>query len=100
MRTVHCPKCDADVSDTYESDDWSVGIVGGWYCDACDLGIAEHEIGYEHYDDDVPIEPVQRDLSKPLGTPLSELAGRPDGTMDGQARYENFVRIAKSWGYE
>ncbi len=33
---MNCPKCEADVSETYEPDDWSCGIVGGWYCDACD----------------------------------------------------------------
>lgn len=30
-----------------------------------------------------------------LGTPLSELSGRP-----GHDGYPEFVRIAKSWGYE
>lgn len=30
-----------------------------------------------------------------LGTPLSQLSGRP-----GQPGYAEFVRIAKSWGYE
>ena len=40
---MNCPKCDADVSETYEPDNPSVGICGGWFCDACDLGIGEHE---------------------------------------------------------
>jgi len=30
-----------------------------------------------------------------LGTPLSELSGRP-----GHPGYDEFVRIAKSWGYD
>jgi hypothetical protein len=30
-----------------------------------------------------------------LGTPISELSGRP-----GHPGYEKFVNIAKSWGYE
>ncbi len=30
-----------------------------------------------------------------LGTPISELSGRP-----GHAGHERFVAIAKSWGYE
>lgn len=30
-----------------------------------------------------------------LGTPISQLSGRP-----GHPGYEEFVRIAKSWGYE
>jgi len=95
MRTVNCPKCDADVSETYEPDDWSCGIVGGWYCDACDLGIAEHEIGYEYHDDDVVISAEPRDPSRPLGTPISELSGRP-----GEPGYAEFVRIAKTYGYD
>lgn len=96
---IHCPKCNADISDSYEADDPSVGIVGGWYCDACDTGFNHAEIPCEHFDDDVPVfggcDPVGR-----VGTPLSEVAGRPDGTREGQRKYENFVRIAKSWGYD
>lgn len=34
------------------------------------------------------------DGPKPLGTPLSELSGRP-----GEPGYREFVRIADSWGY-
>lgn len=30
-----------------------------------------------------------------LGTPISQLSGRP-----GQPGYEEFVRIARSWGHE
>jgi len=30
-----------------------------------------------------------------LGTPISQLSGRP-----GHEGYEEFVRIARSWGYE
>lgn len=41
-----------------------------------------------------------RDPTQPLGTPNSELAGRPDGTREGDKRYAEFVRIAKSWGYD
>jgi len=36
---MNCPKCDADISDTFERDDPSCGITAGWYCDACDLGM-------------------------------------------------------------
>lgn len=31
----------------------------------------------------------------PLGTPISELSGRP-----GHAGYDRFVEIARSWGYD
>lgn len=47
MRTIECPKCGTDISDSYQNDDPSVGIVGGWYCDKCDLGIADDEVGSE-----------------------------------------------------
>lgn len=46
-RLVECPKCGEDISETYEGYDPSVGIMaGGWYCEACDLAVAE-----EDYDD-------------------------------------------------
>lgn len=32
---------------------------------------------------------------RPLGTPITELSGRP-----GHLGYEKFKRIAESWGYE
>lgn len=93
--TINCPKCDADVSDTYEPDDYECGIVAGYYCDACDLGISEHEVGREHHDDDVYVGPAPRNPDKPLGTPISQLSGRP-----GDPSYAEFVRIAKSRGYD
>jgi hypothetical protein len=90
----NCPKCDADISESYEGDDPSSGIVGGWYCDACDLGVGEEE--YEPLEGDVPLmsaKEVRGD--RPLGTPLSELSGRP-----GEPGYDEFKRIAKSWGHD
>lgn len=90
---VNCPKCDADVSDSYEPDDYSVGIVGGWYCDACDLGIGEDDVCREPRDDDVGISAPPRD--RPLGTPISKLSGR-----QGEPGYAEFCRIAKTWGYD
>jgi hypothetical protein len=38
---MNCPNCAADVSDSYEEDDPSTGIIGGWYCEVCDLGICD-----------------------------------------------------------
>lgn len=91
---MNCPKCDADVSETYEPDDYSVGITAGWYCDACDLGIAEHEYPRESREDDIYIPPPVRDPTQPLGTPISQISTKP-GT-DG---YAEWCRIARSWGY-
>lgn len=43
---MNCPKCDADISDTHEGADPDTGVMsGGWYCDACDLAIADWEVG-------------------------------------------------------
>lgn len=43
-RPKHCPKCDADIGDTYEGADPDTGILsGGWYCDACDESFADHD---------------------------------------------------------
>lgn len=93
---MNCPKCDADISDTYEGNDPSVGINAGWYCDACDLGIGEHEYPREPIEDDVPIISASEARGdRPLGTPISQLSGRP-----GHPGYKEFCRIARSWGYE
>lgn len=52
MRTVYCPKCDADVSDTYEAADPSVGIMNsGYYCEACDIAFGEDEDFSDDHDD-------------------------------------------------
>lgn len=60
---TRCPKCDADVSDSYEPDDPSVGIVGGWYCDACDLAVGE-DYQREPLGGDVEISPAPRRVGK------------------------------------
>ena len=48
MRTRECPKCGKDISDSYEPDDPDTGIVAGWYCEDCDLGVSDETL----YDDD------------------------------------------------
>ena len=100
---MECPKCGADVTDTYEPDDHSVGIVGGWYCDACDLGIGEHEYPREPMEGDVPIG-KDAGLGRPLGTPLSELSSQPGDPKNlsdpRHSGYAEFCRIARSWGYD
>jgi hypothetical protein len=90
---MNCPKCGQDISDSFEPDEPSVGIIGGWYCEECDLGIAEWEVEREPMLGDVPITLPKRD--RPLGTPISELSGRP-----GEPGWEKFKAIARSWGYE
>jgi len=71
--TAFCPKCDADIGDSYEPG--SGGIRGGWYCDACELAIGEHEVPREPMSADVEIMSA-RELRghRPLGTPLTELS--------------------------
>lgn len=51
-RAKECPKCGADISDSYEGYDPSVGIMGGgWFCDACDLVVPEEdEPDYEDWE--------------------------------------------------
>lgn len=103
-RDMNCPKCDADVSDTYEGDDWSCGISAGWFCEACDLGIAD-DGEYEPRDGDVQIMSAKEfNGDRPLGTPLSELSGQPgpkdDSGHPDHARYAEFCRIARSWGHD
>lgn len=90
---MNCPKCDADISDTFERDDPSCGITAGWFCDACDLAIAEWEYPREPLEDDVGISPATP--VEPAGTPISEVSGRP-----GQKGFAEFVRIARSWGFD
>jgi hypothetical protein len=91
---MNCPKCDEDISESFEPDDWSVGISGGWYCDACDLAIGEHEVDRGH-DDDVGIAAAPPRADGKIGTPISDLSGQP-----GKPGYEQFKRIAKSWGHD
>lgn len=52
-RSMDCPRCGADITDSYEPDDLSCGISEGWYCDACDVAVA----GWEH-----PPEPMEGDV--------------------------------------
>jgi hypothetical protein len=100
---MNCPKCDADIGDSYEPDDPSVGIRGGYYCDACDLAVGEED--REPMEGDVPIMTAKEFRGdRPLGTPISELSSQPGDQRDlgdpRHAGYENFQRIARSWGYD
>ena len=99
---MNCPKCDADIGESYEPEDYSCGIHEGWYCDACDIAVAGWEHPREPLEGDVCIPP--RDPGEPLGIPISELSGQPGPKNDpghpDHQRYENFKRIARSWGFE
>ena len=54
-RTKECPKCGVDISDSYESAEPDVGIMGsGWYCDACDLPVEDAD-GPELFGDEVMV---------------------------------------------
>lgn len=102
---MNCPKCDADIRDSYEPDDHSVGICGGWYCDACDLAIGEHEVHREPMEDDVPIMSAREFRGdRPFGTPLSEISTKPGPKDDvghpDHARYEEWKRICRSYGHD
>lgn len=101
---MQCPKCEADISESYQEAELDVGIGAGWFCDACNLGIGD-DGHYEPMEGDVPIMTAKEARGdRPLGTPISELSGRPGPKDDighpDHARYENFKRLAKSWGYD
>jgi hypothetical protein len=101
---MNCPKCDADIRDSYEPDDPSVGICGGWYCDACDLAAGD-DYQREPMEGDVPIMTAKEFRGdRPLGTPLSEIStqpGDPNNLDDPRhAGYAEWKRISRSYGYD
>lgn len=92
MRSCECPKCGTDIADSYEPADYSVGIMAsGWCCGDCDLFVPND--GREPLEGDVAIP--AREPGAPLGTPIDQLSGRPD-----DPGFEEFKRIAASWGYD
>jgi hypothetical protein len=97
-QSCECPKCGSDISESYEPDDWSVGITAGWFCDACDLAVGDD--GYrEPMEGDVPLMTAKEFRGdKPLGTPISELRGRPE--FPGDPRYEAWKCLCRSHGYD
>lgn len=77
---MNCPKCDADISDSLQKDDPDTGIVGGYYCDACDLPV-EHS--YEPMEGDARLCRVLQDrpvlgarLKKEIKLPTKMFTGR------------------------
>jgi rubrerythrin len=57
-RIFECPKCGADISDSYEGADPDVGINAGWYCNICDEGYGDED-GLEPHDDDVMVSSTE-----------------------------------------
>jgi hypothetical protein len=81
QNAMNCPRCDADIGGSYE--DRSVGSCGGWYCDACELAIREHEVPREPMADDVEMMSAREFRGdRPLVTPLSELSTQPSPKDD------------------
>lgn len=75
-RSIDCPQCGTDISDSYQGEEPDVGISAGWYCDACDLDVSDED-GYEPHDDDVQLfgtggtlHLVQGDRCQHCQTPL------------------------------
>lgn len=94
-RDACCPKCGAEIGDTFEPADWSVGINAGYYCDGCDIGVAEHEAGErEPMEGDAQISFTSEPAAQ-IGAPVSQISGRP-----GNPGFEKFKRIARTWGYD
>jgi len=50
-KVKECPKCGADISDTYEVAEPDVGIFGsGWYCHTCELVVDDEGDDSDDYD--------------------------------------------------
>lgn len=76
MPSKHCPKCDADLSDSYQA----VGIMSsGYYCDACDLAIDADD---EWHEDDVPsFSSIKDGFCQHCGMPLEAGYGLAGGGL-------------------
>lgn len=64
MRHFECPKCGADISDSFQEAEPDVGISAGWSCDNCNEGFADED-GPETFDDDVHVHIDHSDISAP-----------------------------------
>lgn len=52
MRRKECPKCGADISDSFTDADPDTGIFSaGWFCDACDLPVEADDLELDDLDD-------------------------------------------------
>lgn len=51
-RECTCPKCGADITESFTAYDPSVGIMGqGWWCEACDYFVDDDDDGSDFLDE-------------------------------------------------
>lgn len=51
MPSKTCPRCEADISDTYEGADPDVGInSSGWTCETCNLFVEQDDQDNDDYE--------------------------------------------------
>ena len=95
-----CPDCCAKVEEHPDGERGHQFVYAQreHYCNYCGIDRACTDYEYEPMEGDVDISFPRREPGEPLGTPLSELHGRPE--YPGDPRYEKWKRIAKSWGYD
>src|SRR5690349_11116970 len=67
-RSCECPKCGADISDSWQPAEWDVGINAGWFCDPCNLSVGD-DGSYEPMEGDVAIGPAPPRADGKIGTP-------------------------------
>ncbi|MBB3591694.1 hypothetical protein FHX08_002038 [Rhizobium sp. BK529] len=92
-----CPTCCEHPDYEYERGDQD------YFCVECGESAPYEWIdGHCSCDDDVCISfASSRDPDEPLGTPISQLSGCPVGPLHpDRPKYDRFVAIAKSWGYD
>lgn len=52
--SCECPKCGADISETYQGAEPDVGIMSsGWYCDVCNIYVDDDDDGSSFMDEDL-----------------------------------------------
>lgn len=49
MPRCNCPKCDDDISESYQEYDTSVGMdTAGWYCERCKISVIHEDDQYDN----------------------------------------------------
>ena len=83
-----CPECCDHEEYQYERGERD------YFCTECGQAAPYDAYVYEPCEGDIPIS-FASDAPRTIGTPLSQLSGRP-----GHPGFEEFCRIARSWGYD